>query len=137
MVNWSKNLETGIDIVDEQHKELVDQINNLLEATRDRRGKEEVTNMLEFLASYVVEHFKTEEKYMIKYDYPKYLEHKKDHDAFVEEVKKLFSAFVESGETVKMIVSLNGKVVKWLIDHIMKIDREMAIFFKDNNINFE
>ena len=134
MVKWTKNLETGFDIIDVQHKELVDRINILLNATKNREGKEEIVETIEFLISYVDEHFGTEEKLMIKYNYPKYAEHKKLHDYFVEEVKQMLKDFLDKGGTSNLVVRLNGTLIKWLIDHIMKVDKELAKFFKEKGI---
>ncbi len=77
MVKWTKSLVSGIPGIDKQHKELVDKINELLDATRSRKGKEEIVSIFEFLSVYVQEHFEDEERLLLKYNYPKFDEHKK------------------------------------------------------------
>ena len=48
-IEWTKDLETGVALIDEQHKELFDRVNKLLAASSQGRGKEEVGSLLGFL----------------------------------------------------------------------------------------
>lgn len=88
--------------------------------------------MLNYLANYTVEHFQTEEKHMVANKYPKYDEHKAIHDAFVGEVTHLIDDFNTRSAKVDLVINLNGKVVKWLISHIMGTDKELGTFLKSS-----
>lgn len=132
MVNWNSNLETGIEVIDNQHKELVEKVNELLEAGKNRRAKEEIESMLDFLEKYVVDHFATEEESMLKYDYPRYQEHKQIHQDFIQEVSELKAVYQERGAKLDLVITLNSKVVKWLINHIMGVDKQLAKFLIEN-----
>ena len=68
-VQWSDDLTTGIDKIDNQHKNLIIKVNELLQAINAGKGKRQIGSMLEFLGEYVVEHFSTEEEYMKEYNY--------------------------------------------------------------------
>ena len=63
-IEWSDNLSTGVAEIDNQHKELFRRINDLFDACNQGKGKSEVAGVMEFLESYVVEHFGKEENYM-------------------------------------------------------------------------
>ena len=45
--------------------------------------------MIEELKDYTVYHFNTEEELFIKYKYPEYDEHKKEHDDFIEYIESV------------------------------------------------
>lgn len=119
---WNDSLSTGIEDVDNQHKGLIDRVNELLQASISGKTGDEIDKTVNFLADYVVEHFQTEEKYMKKYDYPKYEEHKKIHDDFVQSFKEL----VKDKDSVSFQVKLQTQVGQWLLNHINKTDKEMA-----------
>jgi hemerythrin len=61
-VAWTEELATGIEVIDDQHKELFRRIDGLLEACKAGKGREAVAGVLAFLENYVVEHFAAEEK---------------------------------------------------------------------------
>lgn len=133
MVSWSSRLETGIKEIDDQHKDLVRKVDELLNATNSFHQKENIAQMLEYLARYTVEHFQTEEKHMIASNYPKYKEHKAIHDEFVAKVGNLIKDYKERGSDVDIAVTVNGEVYNWLIQHIMRKDKELADFLKKVN----
>lgn len=82
--------------------------------------------MLDYLSDYTIEHFQTEEKIMLNYNYPKYEEHKALHDGFVKKVDDLINEY--KTQTSKVNIAVNVEVYKWLIQHIMRKDKELAQF---------
>lgn len=61
---WSDDLKTGLPEIDEQHKALIQQFNELLSACAQNNGQEELTRFVRFLTVYVRIHFQDEEKFM-------------------------------------------------------------------------
>ena len=49
---WDKKLETGNGMIDQQHKQLITAINDLLQACSSRNGKEEFTKKMKFIYDY-------------------------------------------------------------------------------------
>jgi len=70
-IKWRKDLEIGIDEIDNQHKSLVEAMNKLLEASAAGRAKQEIGNTLDFLSDYVITHFNYEREYKKKNKYPR------------------------------------------------------------------
>ncbi len=124
---WSNNLATGIDKVDQQHKQLIETVNSLLEAVKNGEPKVKVDETIKFLSDYVITHFKTEEEVMIKHQYPEYEKHKNIHDNFVKDFKELIKKRNELSFTFK----LQSKVGEWLINHIHNVDKKMAKFIRN------
>ena len=52
LFNWSAQYETGIFMVDTQHKKLVDAFNTLHDSMKDGKGKEVAEKTLNFLVDY-------------------------------------------------------------------------------------
>ena len=62
MITWRPAFETGIPVVDRDHRALIDQINSLSDALHAGAAKEKLTESLVFLNHYVREHFQREER---------------------------------------------------------------------------
>ena len=60
-IEWNEKLATGNSNIDDQHKELFCRFDTLLAACNQRKGKDEVHNLLLFLGDYVKTHFSMEE----------------------------------------------------------------------------
>ncbi len=129
-IEWTEDLATGVDEIDNQHKGLFKRINNLLDACNHGKGKEEVKKVICFLEDYVITHFSEEEKHMAKYDYPEGLNHKKQHLEFMENFFTLRTQFEAEGPGVHIVVMTNHLVVDWLKNHIRKTDRALGSFLK-------
>ncbi len=125
---WSNSLVTGIDEVDKQHKQLIEAVNDLLEAVKKGEAKDKVDNTIEFLKEYVVNHFQTEEKVMRDHNYPDYENHKMIHDKFVNDFKDL----IKNKDELSFTFKLQVKVGEWLINHIHNIDKKMAKYIREN-----
>ena len=123
---WSKDLETGVVAIDNQHKELFARVNRLLEACIGGKGIKEVRETLDFLANYVIEHFEAEERVMRRSNYPGYHMHKQLHNEFRAEVERLMKEIEEEGVGSFTVVKVNQIVVGWLNNHIRRVDRVMA-----------
>ena len=69
-VVWTPDLSVGVDLIDEQHKIWFEKADQLFEAGKERRAKEYIIEMFDFLDEYTKQHFKDEEEYMTKIKYP-------------------------------------------------------------------
>lgn len=129
-MKWSDSLATGVTMIDEQHKELIERINRLLAACTAGKGKEEIGKTVEFLGEYVTFHFGTEEEYMNKHNYPDYRSHKAQHEKFVKDFAVLKSELEARGPAVDIIARTNSLLVDWLIGHIRGTDKATGAFLK-------
>lgn len=125
-LTWDESLATGIPKVDTQHKELIRQVESLLEF----QNRERFHQTIEFLEDYVVRHFHDEEELMIESSYPKLAEHKALHDAFVTTIGELKDKFEAEGETEENKLELYRAATKWLMNHILSQDRKFAEFYR-------
>lgn len=77
-IEWTPDLSVGVENIDEQHKIWFQKANELFEAGKERRAKEYINTMIDFLDEYTKKHFKDEEAYMEEIGYPE-LEAQKEH----------------------------------------------------------
>lgn len=126
VLKWTKALSVGNEIIDNQHKELIQRVNDVLEACNKQKGKEKIEEVMKFLKDYTVKHFSDEENLMKKYQYPSYEEHKKIHEDFVKKVDELDEKIKKEGINLSIIMFVNKTLVDWLINHISKEDKKVG-----------
>lgn len=119
-IAWDSKLDTGIDVIDAQHKRIVDYINEL-EIAKQKGDRHLLNDIIEQLIDYTQSHFGFEEEMLIEADYKFIKPHKKVHELFVKRVTD-FTMRSAKGEDV--IDELHTMLSKWLINHIANEDRD-------------
>lgn len=127
MLLWNQNLETGIKKIDDQHKELVNKITELLEMAKNPiTNGVKVKQIISFLENYVKEHFSTEEALMKVKKYPEMVYHAREHQYFTSEFLKLKEKLNQDGITLEVKLKLNSLLVDWLLKHISHVDKKLS-----------
>ena len=123
-MEWNDELSVGIKSIDTQHKVLVKYINDLDDAIKANKGRNELGSIISGLVDYTIRHFEYEEFQFKKYDYADTADHVKEHEklkATVMDFKTKFeSQNIDIGDDVMQF--LKG----WLVNHIMKTDKEYS-----------
>ena len=119
IANWNSRFETGIDLIDNQHKALFDAVNKLADSFKAGTSKAQVKDSMDFLVQYTVEHFATEEKIMKDMGYPKVTSHIAEHLQLVQKAQALQAKLAE-GKPVTMEVTIF--LADWLKHHINEVD---------------
>lgn len=134
-IEFDDNLITGNEMIDTQHKELIDRTNQFLAKLEENVGRVEAIKMLDYLDEYVEFHFGEEEKLQEEIGYPGLAEHRKKHEELKNTVKELFDMLEEEdGPSEAFVKQVESNVVNWLILHIQGYDRSVAEyrFMADN-----
>jgi len=133
LIQWNDTLCLNISEIDQQHRKLVDMINELNDAMRAAKGKELLGKILSGLVAYAGSHFKTEERIFERLGYPETEKHKAEHAAFVKKV----SDFKQGFEAGRLGVSLQVMTFlsDWLQHHIKGSDKKYVPFLHENGIN--
>lgn len=132
MGSWSDKYSVNIEIIDEQHKELFDILDNcyeLLLKNKDDDKYDKIITILEELKNYTIYHFKTEEEFMKKNGYSKFLSHKFAHDAFIEQIKE-FDLYSIDTDQKKSINDLLDIISNWIKFHILETDKNIHKYLK-------
>lgn len=135
MIVWRDSYNVGVGIVDQQHKDLLDKLNEFLDACMKQKGKDQIIETLTFLKNYTVEHFKDEEELMLKYQFPEYAEHKQEHDDFVKIVLDLEEGIKVKGPTILTTLKLNRTLTDWLITHISVNDAKIGEYLRTKAVS--
>lgn len=130
MAMWKDSLKIGVTLIDSEHKELCDRIDNLFAACGKGKGKDEILKTVEFLESYTIKHFSDEEKLQRSSTYPKIKEHKEMHEFFKAKIAELKKDIQQNGASVAVVSKTNYFLMDWLLNHIQKVDTELANYIK-------
>jgi len=128
-IQWNDELSVGVELIDDQHKELIRIANGLMNAIRIGRDKRVVTNVIRRLREYTIFHFHSEEALMEKAHYPNRGEHEAEHGKLKRDVKQFQRELYKKKD-------LNPEHVleflkTWLLKHILSADREFARYLKE------
>jgi hemerythrin len=129
---WSEIYSVKIGIVDTQHKNLVNILNELHQAMVGGHGKDKLGQVLSNLIKYTQVHFATEEKLMQAHGYTDFPAHKAEHDQLTSRVLEYRRKFLanEIGLTVEVMDFLKD----WLSKHILGSDKKYAPFLNAKGV---
>ena len=127
---WTPALSVGVENIDSQHKIWFEKADQLFEAGKTGKSKEVIAQMFDFLDDYTKMHFRDEEAYMTKINYPEIDEQKKLHKNFIAELAKLKADFEQSGGNITLIINANQMIVDWLTKHISTMDKKIDTYAK-------
>jgi len=133
MIVLSKDMEVGVNKIDEQHKELINRINAVTSMGAHAVSVEETQKTINMLGEYIVKHFNDEEAMQIQSDYPKYWEHKQQHEFFKAEYRKLKDTFLKYGPSAQFTLDMNKSLVNWIVRHIKSVDVEFGKYYNAQN----
>jgi len=132
LIQWTSELEIGYKIIDDQHKKLVDLLNDLHGAMIQGKSKEILASILKELIKYTGYHFKDEEGYMKKFNYQDFNNHCIEHDNFVKKMLGYQDDF--ANQKALLSIDIMNFLKDWLINHIMGTDRKYISTFNENGM---
>ncbi|MCP4254771.1 MAG: hemerythrin family protein [Candidatus Scalindua sp.] len=132
MIEWDKEHSLGLSIIDEEHKKVIEIINRIIVAKQRDNYPEEIEAMLHEMIDYAWSHFKTEESYMLEFNYSEYQYHKEEHYDFVHRMNSYCSRVVNgnyqfSNEILEFLK-------QWLVRHIEGTDKRYIECFVKNGL---
>lgn len=134
---FTKEYETGIELIDEEHKKLfaiICQANELVTAELLHDKYDEIIAILGELKDYTEKHFHDEEEYMKEIGYPNLESQEIAHSAFIE---KLVTSSVEELDSIdqnqqQYLIELIDYLLDWLTNHILKADHLIGQWVREN-----
>ena len=121
---WNPEWDTGIALIDAQHRILLGQVDVLMTAMHENDVDRHMPSLLAFLADYVDEHFQMEEERMAATGYPGIEGHRAIHDGMRRDVASLVERFEVNSQTLNEEVL--DFLMDWLVKHINGEDRRLA-----------
>ncbi len=135
IIRWNSSFSVGVEQIDEQHKQLVEHVNQLTRAITKGKAHQELSHHLKFLIDYTHFHFSTEEAFMVKYHYPGLISHREEHEFFKRELAKTLVEIKEHGVTAETLSKIQWGLVNWVVEHIKGKDVRFGEFLNSQMAN--
>ena len=123
---WNSRFETGIASVDEQHRRLVEIVNQMGSILIDGSATESsISSVFSALAAYAQYHFADEERLMLeaKLDPAHVALHQQHHRQFAEQLTTMWKGRADLDNPAEVLQSF---LASWLTFHILEEDQSMA-----------
>lgn len=126
---WRDEYITGHDTIDQQHRTLFDQVNELHALTQKQpQDRAVIRQLLTAFAEQATSHFELEEMLMAQYQYPNLTVHSNTHRALVNKVRSVLDKLNQDEANVAIDVA--PVLADWMVHHIRGEDQQMIRFFK-------
>ena len=129
-IKWSNSFSCGIEIIDEQNKELINMVNDMF--THETGSEEEEENyfagILKKTVDYIETHFTSEEKIMKAAGFAGFAKHKKIHNKFTTDVFETIDDF-NSRRRVSLY-NYTRFLKDWIFSHIAVMDKQNFEYIK-------
>ncbi|MBF0516483.1 MAG: hemerythrin family protein [Nitrospirae bacterium] len=125
---WTENLTVGVELMDDQHKELFSRVNAFAESVAQNKESIFVEELIKSLEAYLDTHLTLEETYMKQYDYDEddTEEHLKQHKTLRTNIERLKSEYLKKGSSKDLNQKIQTHLCNWLITHVSKIDKKLG-----------
>lgn len=129
-MDWREEYESGIKPIDDQHKHIVSFMNTLYYAVENVSTEQEISVLIRELDTYVTAHFRLEEFYGEKYDYPGLKKLKESHDFFRLIYQELRTDYQYTFNISHILAVMN----EWLVFHLNTQDKALLEYLREKNI---
>ena len=129
-LKWSDKYSMGIKLIDDQHKGLLDFVNELFNHVTGDEEEERVyfDGVIQQALEYVSVHFVTEEECMRAENFPGYAVHHMAHNEFKMAIIKSVNGF-KAGEKL-VLVEFARFLENWVLTHVAEMDKKYSLFFR-------
>lgn len=127
---WDAHLETGVELIDQQHKQIIESANAFFISYRCQHGYDKIAGCLSFLEQYVLYHFQAEEAFQVKCNYPEYRSHQATHKMLQTQVKFHITNLTCSRFSQESVDNFYGFLREWIIQHILTDDFNFAEYYR-------
>ncbi len=131
-INWDSTYLIGIQPIDNQHKKLVEIINEIAKLIKSGDDKESLSQLIYELVSFIKTHFKFEEEFMARYNYNNYGHHRYEHEELIDEIERFYNDFKNGLPVLNLEIMYFLR--NWLMDHILVNDKKLGKFLQSKGI---
>lgn len=127
----TSDLITGNSLIDSEHKQLFEAVNQLLDAFSDkgREGKSQIDQAATFLRNYVNKHFGHEEDLQKRHEWREFDTHHRFHEEYKKTLGEILDRIPPEGPGIQNMSELNVHVVR-LITHIRTMDKRLGAYLQ-------
>lgn len=123
LLEWKPEYSVGIASMDDEHREMIDLINDVYQRLGSSSDPEDIEDCLDNIFNTISLHFALEERIMREHAYAEYTEHKEDHEDLLDEIRDLMDQFI--GDTDSGARLLEKRLSDWFARHFATFDARL------------
>ncbi len=140
-VKWTSDLEVGVKIIDDQHKELFSRMNKLYNAVISEENADSVFDVFCYLEQYIFMHFQEEENLMDRkkifaLDSAYYKKHIEQHTSFASNFREFKKDMKLLNENAVLMSEFLPWIKNWIFFHISGTDKHICRFTRRRTGSF-
>ncbi len=129
-ISWDEGLSVNIRSIDDDHKRIIDLINELDAALTENSCSVKLPGIFDKLLEYVFTHFRREEDYMQRIKFPGLKRHQLLHEKLTSRLIQL-KCQMDSRETEFLSLELSEFLRNWLLNHIAMEDLQIKAYLEE------
>lgn len=124
------HMSSGVEEIDQQHRELLRWLENLMQVIRAGQGLYVLETALDYLSAYADLHFACEEKCMDFYACPAAAVNRAGHARFRANLAGLRERIYQAGNPAELLTHIERDLIQWLKRHIQVVDSRLQASVK-------
>jgi hemerythrin len=132
-LTWKESYSVGIAVLDEDHKRLLNLINQLQTAAHYHTSDSYEQEAFDALVDYTRNHFQREEELMKQHGFPGLDAHHLQHQEMIAEMGKQVAAYQKDRDAT--IEGTIRYLQNWLLNHINGTDKEYSEFLNAKGVH--
>lgn len=134
-LQWREQLSVANDLIDADHKHLIDII-NLADHSLQTVNRTELMSVVEQLRSYSKLHFALEEKIATAVGYPQVAQIHASHEALLVKLSQITSEIGDQWDATAA-AHFGSFLREWLVNHVIKEDMLLKPYLKKHSPRFD
>lgn len=133
MFAWEDSFSVGVKEIDEQHRKLVEMLDDFYQGLAAHQPDGALAQLLERMARYTQYHFALEERLMALHGYPGLDQQRAQHEQFVQRTFDMAQRHANG----RLVLSLEatGFLRNWLKDHICGSDKALGRYLNERGVH--
>lgn len=131
-IPWRASYETGVAMLDEQHKALISIINRLYKVIRNKQGVDDLQVVFDDLTAYATTHLEVEENLLAEHNYPDLEKHRQRHKEYIARVEELSQGMKSADD--KLVVEVYSYLRQWWLNHIVVDDKAYGPYLNEQGV---
>lgn len=123
LLQWKSEYSVGIASMDDEHREMIDLINDVYAKLGTSSDPDAIEDCLENIFNTISLHFALEERIMRENSYFEYEEHKEDHEDLLDEIRDLMDEFIANQDAGGRL--LKKRLSDWFARHFATFDARL------------
>jgi len=124
--SWDDGLLIGNSEIDYHHRQIFAYFEKLSIACMNGMDEEILKNMVKYLGEYVNQHFRMEEEFMKKHNYPNTKQQLAQHAYFRQSIEELLAMDMKNMPKDQLLADIYRKLTNWFSLHIKQSDQQLA-----------